>query len=41
VGKSFVDYIGKREEKKVEITWPKEFENEDILIDIYLRKVDL
>ena len=41
VGKTFVDYIEKRGEKKVEITWPKIFDEDKILIDVYLRKVTL
>lgn len=40
-GKSFIDYIPKRGEAKVDITWPKKFDGEDILIDVYLRKVDI
>jgi hypothetical protein len=40
VGRSFIEYIGKRDEGSVEITWPKSFkEFEDITIDVYLHKV--
>lgn len=38
-GKSFIDYIPKRGDDGVEITWPREFD-ENVFIDVYLRKFD-
>jgi hypothetical protein len=40
VAKTFVDYLGKREEKKVFMTWQKIIDIEKIRIDVYLREVE-
>jgi hypothetical protein len=39
VGKTFLEYIGKREEKKVDLTWQETFDTENMRIDVYLRKI--
>ena len=40
VGRSFIDAINKRGQKSVQITWPRMFEKEGMVIDVYLRKID-
>ena len=39
ISKTFVKYFNKREEKKVEMTWQKSFDSENIRVDVYLRKI--
>ncbi len=41
VAKTFIEYLSKREEKKVEMTWPKDIDVENMRFDVYLRKVEL
>ena len=40
IGKTFMEYIEKREDKKVNITWPKELDIENVRIDVFLKKIN-
>ncbi len=39
VGRTFLEYLNKREEREVYITWQKEIDLTDLKTDIYLREV--
>ncbi len=41
VAKTFLEYLDKRAEKKVFMTWQKEVRVENLKIDVYLREVDI
>ncbi len=41
VGKTFIDYIEKRGDKKVNITWPRELDIENMRIEVFFREMFL
>lgn len=40
VAKTFLEYLNKREEKKVFMTWQKNIPPENLRVDVYLRKIE-